>query len=105
MKKSEIKKIEKWELKHKIIAFVLIFVFTIAIMRLIILIHDPNPILFGYELHHFYYGSLLLIFVTLFIIFGKERYAVYFTLSAISIGLIADEFFFVLGRKMDSQYF
>ncbi|MEI6058983.1 MAG: hypothetical protein WCP89_04400 [archaeon] len=92
-----LKEIENFELKHKIISFVGIIILTILITRVLVLIKNPDPVILGYELHHFYYGIFLLIIVTIFELFAKKHYRVYLTLSAISIGLILDELLYVAG--------
>jgi len=100
-----IKRIEKFELHHKIISFIGIIILTIIITRILISIRDPNPIIHGYELHHFYYGIILLILVTTFELFSKKHYRIYLTLSAISIGLILDEFLYVAGRFGNTEVY
>jgi len=100
-----IKTIEDFELKHKVIFFCLTIFLTIFITRILIFIKDPNPILFGYELHHFYYGIILLVITNLFILFGHRNYKISLILSGISIGLIIDEFMFILSKTNDVGYF
>ncbi|OGJ21430.1 hypothetical protein A3K73_08975 [Candidatus Pacearchaeota archaeon RBG_13_36_9] len=97
MKRGISKKIEEFEIKHKIILFILVIFLTIIITRIIVLVKDPNLIIKGYELHHFYYGIILLIISNLLMLFGKKNFNIYFLLSAISIGLITDEFLYVAG--------
>ena len=99
MKRGISKKIEEFEIKHKIILFILVIFLTIIITRIIVLVKDPNLIIKGYELHHFYYGIILLIISNpLFnIINANTCFNIYFLLSAISIGLITDEFLYVAG--------
>lgn len=102
--KMKSKKIEKFENRHNVISFLIIFILTIFLTRIITYIKDPNIIIQGYKLHHFYYGLVLLIIINLVMLFGKEKYSIYLTLSAVSMGLIADELFFILGNLADSQY-
>lgn len=99
-----IKKIGDFELKHKILFFNLTVLLTILISRIVVLIHDPNPFLFGYELHHFYYGLVLLIIINLFMLFGHRNYKIHLILSGIGIGLILDELLFVIGKLDNSSY-
>ena len=51
------------------ILFILIFILTILITQIIISIKDPNIIIKGYELHHFYYGLIVLIIINLIMLF------------------------------------
>jgi len=74
-----------------------VIILTIIITRIIVLLKDPDIIIKGYELHHFYYGIVLLIISNLLMLFGKKNFNIYFLLSAISIGLIIDEFLYVAG--------
>lgn len=100
-----VKEIEDFEIKHKIIFFSLTLLLTILITRIIVFIKDPNILLFGYELHHFYYGIILLLITNLFILFGHRNYKVSLILSGIGIGLILDEFIFVMGKFDNTEYF
>ncbi len=100
----KIKDLKEFELKHKVISFILILMFTILTSRLIVSINDPNLIFWGYELHHFYYGIILLIIVNLFLLFGKKHYASYLSLSAVGMGMIIDEFVFIIGRISNNMY-
>ena len=90
-----IQRFEKWELEHKIIAFVAIMMTTILLTRLLIFIHDPDPILFHFELHHFDYGILLLFISFLLTLFDNPTSPIYFTMAAIAFGLIIDELSFI----------
>jgi hypothetical protein len=99
------KEIEKFELKHKIIFFCITIFLTILITRMLVLIQDPNPIFLGYELHHFYYGIVLLIITNLLILFGHRNQKINILLSGISIGLILDQFMFILGKIENTNYF
>jgi hypothetical protein len=86
-----------FELKHKIIYFILVILATIAVTRIFVMIKDPNIFFMGYELHHFYYGVILLIITNMLMLFGKENFKAYLLLSAVSIGLIIDELSYVAG--------
>jgi hypothetical protein len=92
------KKFEKWELEHKIIAFVAIMIGTILLTRLVVFIHDPDPLLFHFEIHHFDYGILLLFVSCLLILFDNSKSPIYFTMAAIAFGLIIDELSFIRGN-------
>jgi hypothetical protein len=98
------KKLEKQELKHKAFTFTIILIVTILITRGITLIKDPNFFIKGYELHHFYYGIILLIITILFMLFGKKHLLISLTLAAISIGLIIDQFLFIFGIEKHISY-
>jgi ABC-type multidrug transport system fused ATPase/permease subunit len=93
-----IQRFEKWELEHKIIAFVAIMMTTILVTRMLIFIHDPDPILFHFELHHFDYGLLLLFVSYLLTIFDNPDSPVYFAMAAVAFGLIIDELSFIRGN-------
>ena len=95
MKKGVIKEIETFEMKHRVISFILIVLLTIAITRAITMIQDMDIIIRGFELHHFYYGVVLLMLTVILMLFGKKHYKIWLTLSAISIGLILDEFLYI----------
>lgn len=91
-----IKEAEKFELHHKVIAFLIVIIATILITRFIIYyIADPNLTILGLELHHFDYGLALLIITSLFMLFGKKHFALYLILTAVSLGLIIDELWFI----------
>lgn len=100
---SIVKETEKFELKHKIISLIGIIILTIGVTRLLTWINDPNLIIHGYELHHFYYGVILLLMTSIFMLFGKKHLRVYLTLTAISAGLIIDEFLYVAGGFGNTQ--
>ena len=95
MANKVIKEIEDFEIKHRVISFIIIVLITIAITRLLTHFKNPNIIIKGFELHHFYYGVILLMLTAILMLFGKKNYRIWLTLSAISIGLIADEFLYV----------
>ena len=97
-RKSFIRTLEDFELKHKIISFMVIIILTFVVTIAITLFKDPNIFLSSYELHHFYFGVALLILVSVSLLFSKKRHLFYLTLSALAIGLILDEFLFVMGK-------
>ena len=104
MKMGTLDKIEKFELKHNVSSFILTVLITIIITRIIVKIKDVNPIIGGYELHHFYYGIILLMIVVILMIFGEKHPMRYPLFAGIAIGLILDEFLFVLGGMTAAQY-
>ncbi len=86
------------ESKEKFWYFVGVLVLTILVVRIITYLLDPNIFIGGFELHHFYYGVFLLVITVLLMLFGSVREKLYLILSAVGIGLIIDELFFVLGK-------
>ena len=89
------KRLESFELHHKILAFIFILSATIFFVRVGVRIYNPNPVLFGFEIHHFDYGILLLIFSNLLLLFGKKRYGFHLLLSAVGLGLVLDQIWFI----------
>lgn len=98
---SVIKKFEGFEAHHKIFFFLAIIASTILLTRLITNINNPNPLVYGFELHHFDYGLVLLIIAVLLLLFGEKRYSLYILLSAMAIGLILDDFWFIRSNIND----
>ena len=94
-----IQKAEDFEIRHKIISFTLILIVTIVITRTIVSLGDPNVIIKGFEIHHFYYGLIILIITNLLLLYRRIHFKLALVLSAISIGLIIDELFFI-GEKV-----
>jgi hypothetical protein len=98
MKREIVKSFENFELHHRVIAFLIVLILTILITRgLVYYVFDPNPIIFGYELHHFDYGLIILVVTSLLLLFGEKHFELYLILIAISLGLIIDELWFVKG--------
>ena len=91
--------IEKFEKKHKIISFITLILLTIFITRLLVSITDPNIIIKGFEIHHFYSGLILLIIISIIMLFEKGNFKINLFILAISIGLILDELVFI-GTKI-----
>ena len=89
--------------KHKPLYFILILILTIIITRVITLyLINPNPIIKAIELHHIYYGILLLLITFLFL---KKQKSLALTLYAISLGLIIDELeYFIKGLGNIKKY-
>jgi|SRR3989338_10113090 len=101
MKKTLLSELEEYELHHRIISFVLIMILTIVIVRLAVFVHNPNPTIFNFELHHFDYGILLLMISTLLLLFGPKKYYLYLLLSGISFGLVLDDIWFIRKNIID----
>ena len=97
------KKLSTLELHHRIITFVLVVCVTIIVTRAAVAVHDPNPKLFGFELHHFDYGLLLLFITNLLLLFGRTRYLLYLFLSAIAFGLVLDDLWFIRINTITSE--
>ena len=95
---KQIKKILKFERAHKIISLIGIILLTIIITRLLTSITDPNIIIKGFELHHFHYGLILLIIVSLMMLYKRGKFELHLILTGIAIGLIIDELGFVSGK-------
>ncbi len=89
------KNISRFEDKHKIISLVIILLTTIIISRIIVFFYDPNPMIRGIEIHHFYYGLVLLLITNLLLLYKRINFKTGVVLSGISIGLIIDELLFI----------
>jgi len=97
-----INEIKKFEVRHKIIFFLIVMGLTILISRFLTSILDPNIIIKNFEVHHFYYGLILLIITSLMMLYKKGNFKIFLPLTAISIGLIIDELIFI-GTKTRGQ--
>lgn len=88
---------ENLEFHHKVILFVSEVFVTIIIARFLGYFYNVDPFIFGFELHHFDYGVILLLISVQLLLFDRDnkRYHLYFLLSAISIGLMTDELSFI----------
>lgn len=96
------KKFEKMTNPHKITFFLAIIILTIVITRLfVVLIHNPNPSIFGFEIHHLDYGIALLMWTSLLVIFGKRKHISHLILYGISFGLILDDIWFIRSNIID----
>lgn len=91
-----VRKIESLEMHHRIFAFFVISVGSVVLTRLFVLFHDPNPVFFDFEIHHFDYGILLLLASANFLLFGSKRHSlIYLFTTAVASGLIIDDYFFI----------
>jgi hypothetical protein len=68
---------------------------TIALVRLSVQIHDPSPMIFNFELHHFDYGIFILLVTCLLLLFHKPNLPVHLLTSGIAFGLIIDDLWFI----------
>ena len=91
--------------KHKIISFLIVIIITIIITRLVVFIQDPNIIIKGFELHHFYYGLIILIIANIVMLYRRSNFQTNLLLSGTAIGLIIDELIFAIGKMPNEQYF
>ncbi len=98
-------KMKKFTKDHKIISFLVILISTIIITRALTLLKDPNIIIKGFELHHFYYGLAILIIASILMLYRRIDFQTSLLLTGISIGLITDELIFVMGRMPNESYF
>ena len=91
-----LKKVERFEVHHRIAAFSVVLVGTIILTRLLVVFYNPNPVLLHLEIHHFDYGILLILISSKLLLFGPKRYGyVYLFLTAVASGLIIDEYWFI----------
>ncbi len=91
-----IRKIERFEVHHRIIAFFFILIGTIVLTRLFVVFHNPNPVLFDFEIHHFDYGILLLLISSTLLLFGRRKHdLIYMFMTAVAGGLIIDDYWFI----------
>jgi len=93
--------LEKFELHHKLLTFLATIILAILFVRIGANIYDPNPLIFGFEIHHFDYGMIMLLILMVLLIFdrNKKRYPVYLLLSGVSLGLVIDQLYFI--RRQD----
>lgn len=91
-------KLKDLELYHQVGLFITIMFLTIAITRFGVLIYNPNPLIFDFEIHHFDYGILLLFTTALFMLFGSKKTLANLILTSIAFGLILDEIWFIRGN-------
>lgn len=91
--KNIIKNFNKFETHHRVLVFCFILVGTIMVTRFLVLFYNPNPVLFGVELHHFDYGIfLLLISSGLLLVEPKKYININLIFTGIASGLILDEY-------------
>jgi hypothetical protein len=93
-----------FKFKNKTTWFIATLIATVIFIRILAYFSDSDRFIFGYELHHFYYGLVLLIILNLLTLFSKIHPKTYTILSAIAIGLISDELLFIMGKMPNTQY-
>lgn len=96
-----ISKLEKLELHHRIIAFIVVMILTVAITRLSVFVHNPNPVFSNFEIHHFDYGIFLLLITNLLLLFGKPNLTIHLLTAGIAFGLIVDDLWFIRSNIND----
>lgn len=87
--------LENPEVHHKILLFWLTMIISVLITRLIVFVHNPNPVFFNFELHHFDYGIMCLLLNTFFMIFGIKHDSLHITLAGFATGMIVDDYWFI----------
>jgi hypothetical protein len=92
-----IKKTERWETHHRIVAFCIVVVSAIVVTRFGIAVYYPGYlVLDGTRLHHFDYGLVLLLISSQLALFGPKKFKdLYVVLVAIGSGLILDEYWMI----------
>ncbi len=91
--------------EHKIISFVTVLITTILVIRIMTAIRDPTYIIQNIELHHFYYGIIIIIISNILMLYRRSNFQTNLLLSGIAIGLIIDELIFVMGKLPNEKYF
>ncbi|MBS3166948.1 hypothetical protein J4403_01935 [Candidatus Woesearchaeota archaeon] len=81
--------------------FYFVFILTVLVSRLLVyLFPNRDIILFGWVIHHFWFG--LWVFLVSFLIRKKKDVLIF---SAMGLGLMADEIvFMILGAGGDTEY-
>jgi hypothetical protein len=97
-------KIKDFTKKHKIISFLIVLISTVIISRMVIFIGDPDIIIAGFELHHFYYGLTILVIASILMLYRRSNFQTNLLLTGIGIGLIIDEAIFVMGKMPNEKY-
>lgn len=86
-----LKRLSRFETQHRILFYSLVLIATIFLIRVVVQIYNPNPVVFGVELHHFDYGAfLLLVTVKLLLFGGKKLYNLSLLLAAFGSAFIID---------------
>lgn len=94
--KNIFKKFDKFETHHRVLIFCLILVITIIVVRFLASLYNPNPVLFGVEIHHFDYGIFLLLISSALLLVEPKKYNnINLIFTAIASGLILDEYWLV----------
>src|SRR5258708_9341185 len=96
-KEGIVKKAGRWETHHRIAAFCAVVIGAIVVTRLGVAVYFPgHAVVLGTELHHFDYGLVLLLISSQLSLFGPKKLRdLYIFLTAISSGLILDEYWMI----------
>lgn len=85
------RKVVRFEMHHQILFFSAVLLLAIVCVRVGVQFYNPNPVLFGMELHHFDYGVVILLLTVKFLLFGNPGYRyVYLAMGAIGTAFIVD---------------
>ncbi len=99
-----LKKIGNFRTHHHILFFSLIMLATVLFVRLSVQFYNPNPVLLGFELHHFDYGIIMLIIAVLLLLFGnQEHHDFYLIVAAIGTGLVLDDYIFIKKNMVENH--
>ena len=102
-KKKFFKKLKNFEKNHKMISFIFVMILTIILIRLSVMIYNPNITLLDFEFHHFDYGISILLITSLFLLFGEKRYSLYRVIHAIAFGVILDDLWFIRSNIIEKS--
>ncbi len=98
------KKLGKFETHHHILFFSIILIGTMLVVRLCVQFYNPNPILLGFELHHFDYGIVLLLIAVILLLFGnRKHYDFHLVIAAIGTGLVLDDYIFIKKNMVENH--
>ncbi len=97
MTKKVFRSLKHLELHHKALVFIGEVFITVIVTRFVAAYYNVDPFIRGFELHHFDYGITILIIALLCLIIDRnsKQYALYFALSAMGLGLVIDELWFI----------
>lgn len=89
--KGVMRKMVRFEMHHQILFFSAVLIAAILVIRIGVQFYNPNPKIFGIELHHFDYGIMLLLLTVKFLLFGSERFRyLYLVMGALGTAFIVD---------------
>ncbi len=98
------RKLGKFETHHHILFFSIIMLGTVLIVRSCVQFYNPNPILLGFELHHFDYGIIMLLIVVILLLFGNRKHQdFYLIFAAIGTGLVLDDYIFIKKNMVENH--
>lgn len=98
------RKLGKFETHHHILFFTIIMLGTVLLVRSCVQFYNPNPIIMGFELHHFDYGIIILLVVVILLLFGNRRHQDYYLiLAAVGSGLVIDDYLFIKKSMVENH--